>query len=38
MWREWQTKDTIINESHDLNTSDIIKLFGKLAEHENKLK
>lgn len=38
MCMEWQPKVTTFKESNDLNNLDIIKLFGNLTEHENKLK
>lgn len=38
MCREWQPKVIAIKEVNDISTLDIIKLFGKLVEHENELK
>lgn len=38
MCREWQPKVTAIQESNDLNTLDIIKLFGKLSKYEKEMK
>src|SRR3954471_13544466 len=35
---EWQPKVTAIKEANDLNTLDITTLFGKLEEHEQRLK
>lgn len=38
MCMEWKAKVVMIKEANDLSTLDITKLFGKLDEHENKLK
>lgn len=35
---EWHPKVATINESNDLSTFKITKLFGKLFEHQSELK
>ena len=38
LYRSWQPKVTVISESHDLSKLSTVALFGKLMEHELKLK
>lgn len=38
MCNKWQPKVTIIKESHDLKTSDVLTMFEKLTENNHGLK